>query len=331
MGKKDIEVLPRIYNIKKEKNMTSHDVVARVRRILSTRKVGHTGTLDPDAVGVLPVCVGRATKIADIILNKDKEYICTMLIGVETDTYDTTGEILEVKDITDISYDIVKDAISSQVGEIDQYPPLYSALKVNGKKMCDLVRAGRADEINLKSRKVFVHSIDVISISNDVFEDSDVIKVEMKISCSKGTYIRSICHDIGMLLNTGATMSNLIRTKSGSFDIEDSISLEELEALKEKDKIEEAAYTVESVLKDLDYIILQKNAVKYYANGGKIESNRYKLHKIDRKNPLRYNIDTEVMVRVYTNDEEFIGIGIIFTEGNTTYIKSDKIFDLSFS
>ena len=138
--------MDRIFNINKEVGMTSHDVVYKVRKILKTKKVGHTGTLDPDAQGVLPICVGRATKISDLILNKDKEYICELTLGIETDSYDSSGKIIKQCPIKDLKEDEIKEAINTQIGEIMQYPPVYSALKVNGKKMCDLARSGRADE-----------------------------------------------------------------------------------------------------------------------------------------------------------------------------------------
>ena len=144
----------RVVNINKPKGMTSHDVVYKVRKIFNTKKVGHTGTLDPDATGVLPICIGRATKLSDIILNKDKKYICEMTIGIETDTYDSSGTIVNEADTSSITEEDVIKALKTQSGVIDQYPPIYSALKVNGKKMCDIARSGNADSIVIKSRKV---------------------------------------------------------------------------------------------------------------------------------------------------------------------------------
>ncbi len=286
--------MDRIFNINKPIGMTSHDVVYKVRKILKTKKVGHTGTLDPDAQGVLPICVGRATKISDLILNKEKEYICEFILGIETDTYDTSGKIISEHDIRCVKIEDVKKAINSQVGEIMQYPPIYSALKINGKKMCDLARSGRADEIELKARPVTINSIEILNI--------EIPKVTIRVSCSKGTYIRSLCHDIGQILKVGGCMSYLQRTKSGIFDIEKSISLEELEMYRDEDRLIEKSYSVEEVLMEFPYIVLHQNAVKYYSNGGKIEERRF--IEGNYKNSLSKR------VRVYSNKKEFIGIGI---------------------
>ena len=195
--------MDRIFNIYKPAGMTSHDVVYKVRKILGIKKVGHTGTLDPDAVGVLPICVGRATKVCDLILNKDKTYVCDMVLGIETDTYDSSGQILGVRDPSGISEEDLIKAIKSQLGPIDQLPPKYSALKVNGKRMCDLVRAGKGDQIKLVARRVIIKRINILSM--------DLPKVTFEVECSKGTYVRSICHDLGQLLGVGAHMTGLNR------------------------------------------------------------------------------------------------------------------------
>lgn len=304
--------MDRIFNINKPVGMTSHDVVYKVRKILGMKKVGHTGTLDPDAQGVLPICVGRATKISDLILNKDKKYICELTLGIETDTYDSSGSIIEEKSTAGLSEKDVLEAINSQIGDIDQYPPVYSALKVNGKKMCDLARSGRADEIILKSRPVKIYSIEILEI--------DIPKVKFEVHCSKGTYIRSLCHDIGARLETGGMMSYLQRTKSGIFEIDRAITLEELENIKSENKLEEVGYTVEEVLMEFPYLVLHSNAVKYYSNGGTIEERRF----IDGD----YNNSESMRVRVYSNDREFIGVGILRNEDGKMMVKSEKIFKI---
>lgn len=304
--------MDRIFNINKPVGMTSHDVVYKVRKILKTKKVGHTGTLDPDAQGVLPICVGRATKISDLILNKEKEYICEVTLGIETDTYDTSGKVLEKKDTEHISEEDVKRAIENQVGDIMQYPPVYSALKVNGKKMCDLARSGRADEIEIKPRPITVNFIDIISM--------DIPKIKIRVSCSKGTYIRSICHDIGKELGVGGCMSYLQRTRSGVFSIDRTITLEELEKYRDEERLVENSYSVEEVLSEFPYIVLHENAVKYYSNGGKIEERRFKEGN--------YKESSSKRVRVYTNDKEFIGVGILNKENDILMVKSEKIFKL---
>lgn len=304
--------MDRIFNINKPTGMTSHDVVYKVRKILKTKKVGHTGTLDPDAQGVLPICVGRATKISDLILNKEKEYICELILGIETDTYDSSGEILKECDVSHIKEEDVKKAIDSQLGDIMQYPPIYSALKVNGKKMCDLARSGRADEIEIKARPVRINFIEILNM--------DIPKVEIRVSCSKGTYVRSICHDIGAVLGVGASMSYLQRTKSGIFDIERAITLEELEKYRDENRLMEVSYSVEEVLMEFPYLILHENAVKYYSNGGKIEERRF----IEGN----YKDSLSKRVRVYSNEKEFIGVGILNKEDKDLMVKSEKIFKL---
>lgn len=304
--------MDRIFNINKPTGMTSHDVVYKVRKILKTKKVGHTGTLDPDAQGVLPICVGRATKISDLILNKEKEYICELTLGIETDTYDTSGEVLEKHSTEHLTEEEVIKAINTQVGDIMQYPPIYSALKVNGKKMCDLARSGRADEIEIKARPVTINFIDILEMN--------LPKVKIKVSCSKGTYIRSVCHDIGKELGVGGCMSYLQRTKSGVFDIERAITLEELEKYRDDDTLMEHSYSVEEVLVEFPYLVLHENAVKYYSNGGKIEERRF----IEGN----YKESSSKRVRVYSNEKEFIGVGILKKEEDILMVKSEKIFKL---
>lgn len=300
--------MDRIFNIYKPAGMTSHDVVYKVRRILGIKKVGHTGTLDPDAVGVLPICVGRATKVCDLILNKDKTYICDMVLGIETDTYDSSGQVLEVKDPSAITEKDLIKALESQIGVIDQLPPKYSALKVKGRRMCDLVRAGKGDQIDLVARKIFIKRISILSI--------DLPKVKFEVECSKGTYVRSICHDIGQILEVGAHMTGLIRSKTGIFEIDKAISLEELERLRDDDRLEENSWSVEDVLSDLPYIVLRDNAVKYYSNGGKIEERRFD------DNNLKEDSD---LVRVYSKDG-FIGSGQLFRQDGVLMVKSHKFF-----
>lgn len=300
--------MDRIFNIYKPAGMTSHDVVYKVRRILGIKKVGHTGTLDPDAVGVLPICVGRATKVCDLILNKDKTYICDMVLGIETDTYDSSGQVLEVKDPSAITEKDLIKALESQIGVIDQLPPKYSALKVKGRRMCDLVRAGKGDQIDLVARKIFIKRISILSI--------DLPKVKFEVECSKGTYVRSICHDIGQILEVGAHMTGLIRSKTGIFEIDKAISLEELERLRDDDRLEENSWSVEDVLYDLPYIVLRDNAVKYYSNGGKIEERRFDDHNLKEDSDL---------VRVYSKDG-FIGSGQLFRQDGVLMVKSHKFF-----
>ena len=221
MGRKDkIDIATGVIVINKHEGVTSHRIVQIMRKFFDTPRIGHTGTLDPMATGVLPILVGRAVKASDFLVAEDKEYIAEMTLGVRTDTDDITGEILEKCDEIP-SEDKVFEAISSFIGEIEQIPPMYSAIKVGGVKLVDLAREGIT--IERKSRNVKINSIESEKISENVYK--------MRISCSKGTYIRTLCHDIGEKLGCGAAMSALERTKSGSFTIENSYTVEDLEKL----------------------------------------------------------------------------------------------------
>ena len=221
MGRKDkIDIATGVIVINKHEGVTSHRIVQIMRKFFDTPRIGHTGTLDPMATGVLPILVGRAVKASDFLVAEDKEYIAEMTLGVRTDTDDITGEILEKCDEIP-SEDKVFEAISSFIGEIEQIPPMYSAIKVGGVKLVDLAREGIT--IERKSRNVKINSIESEKISENVYK--------MRISCSKGTYIRTLCHDIGEKLGCGAAMSALERTKSGSFTIENSYTIEDLEKL----------------------------------------------------------------------------------------------------
>ena len=227
--------------INKEQGFTSHDVVARVRRILSTRKVGHTGTLDPDATGVLPICIGRGTKVSDMLTFSDKEYIARVKLGAVTDTQDIWGTVVEENEVTDFSGEKLADAISQFTGEISQIPPMYSAIKINGQKMCDLAREGI--EVERKPRVVNIYAIELLDIWDDGFE--------IRVSCSKGTYIRTLCHDIGRYLGYGACMTSLTRTKSSIFNIQEAITLAELEATVEDGRLSQVLRPVDSVFAHL--------------------------------------------------------------------------------
>ncbi len=206
--------------INKEKGYTSFDVVACLRRILSTRKIGHTGTLDPDAVGVLPVCVGSATKAVDLLTATEKEYIATVQLGSETDTQDASGTVLRTAEVAVIEADI-RRVVGEFVGEIDQIPPMYSAIKQDGKKLYELARAGKT--VERKPRRITVHEIEVLEF------DLAHHRFTMRVACSKGTYIRTLCQDIGEALGCYAHMAELCRTKTGAFSLKEALTLKEVE------------------------------------------------------------------------------------------------------
>lgn len=198
--------------------------MAKLRGIVGQKKIGHTGTLDPDAEGVLPVCLGRATKVCDMLTEKDKTYEAVLLLGKETDTQDISGTVLRVGETEGLTQEQVKDCVMSFVGEYDQIPPMYSALKVNGKKLYELAREGKT--IERKSRKVEIKEIRILEMA--------LPRVRMEVSCSKGTYIRTLCHDIGEKLGCFGCMESLLRTKVSRFELKSSLKLSEIQKKERK-------------------------------------------------------------------------------------------------
>ena len=268
-----------IVNIYKPPGITSHGVVNKVRRILGIKKVGHTGTLDPDAEGVLPICIGKGTKLAGLLTDADKGYKAVIKLGIVTDTQDSSGEILSqcVPEITEKQF---LDTVKLFTGEIMQTPPMYSALKVNGKKLCDLARQGI--EIERNPRKINIFSIDVT--------DFDGITATLNVSCSKGTYIRTLCHDIGQTLGCGAIMEKLIRTKSGRFDISDAITFEQFEK-----SPEEYICPPDKLFEHLPEYIATEEETKLIKNGIRINTKLV--------NGQQY--------RIYSSTREFLALSVI--------------------
>lgn len=215
-----------VINVYKEKGYTSHDVVAKLRGILGQKKIGHTGTLDPDAEGVLPVCLGSATRLCDSLTDKHKVYRAGLLLGKETDTQDVWGKVIREQEASQemIDEETVRNAILGFVGEYAQIPPMYSALKVNGRKLYELARAGKV--VERKPRQVWIYDIRIETVK--------LPRVIMTVHCSRGTYIRTLCHDIGRKLGCGGCMESLVRTRAERFLVEDSLTLAQIEALRDQ-------------------------------------------------------------------------------------------------
>lgn len=249
-----------ILNVYKEPGFTSHDVVAKLRGICKQKKIGHTGTLDPDASGVLPVCLGNATKVCDLLTDKDKEYRAVLLLGRTTDTQDVSGKTLEERPVL-AAEEAVREAILSFVGDYDQIPPMYSALKVNGKKLCDLARAGK--EVERSSRRVKIYSIQI--------EEMDLPRVKLRVNCSRGTYIRTLCHDIGQRLGCGGTMESLIRIRSGQFVLEEAQTLSEFQKMADAGELEEALIPVDSLFGDLPKAAVRPEWIRLADNGNPLQ------------------------------------------------------------
>jgi len=271
-----------IINIYKEKGYTSHDVVAKLRGILGQKKIGHTGTLDPEAEGVLPVCLGKATKLCDMIENTDKEYQVTMLLGVETDTEDLTGTILNKTTVTCTEEDVCK-AVQKQIGQIKQIPPMYSALKVNGKKLYQLAREGKV--VERKPRPITIYDIQILSCY--------LPEVTMLVRCSKGTYIRSLCRDIGRDLGCGGCMKNLLRTEACGFFVKDSYRLDEVEQKRDAEKLDDIVMKMDIMFQHYPALTVPSDFNKLLYNGNVI--------------PIALE-SAEEKIRLYDDKGHFIGI-----------------------
>jgi len=278
-----------VINIHKEKGYTSHDVVAKLRGIVGQKKIGHTGTLDPDATGVLPVCLGKATKLCDMLTDKNKTYETVMLLGIETDTQDISGNVLCENSTDKLEEEGVKKAILSFVGDYMQVPPMYSALKVNGKKLYELAREGI--EVERKARPVTILEIQIKEIN--------LPRVRMEVSCSKGTYIRTLCHDIGEKLGCGACMEELIRTRVSRFKLEDSLTLSQVQELKEAGDLDKILVPIDEMFSDYEAITLKEEYMSFVYNGNTFMPKHVKqyIELVDGK-----------MVRVYDDKGNFIAI-----------------------
>ena len=279
-----------IINVYKEKGFTSHDVVAKLRGILHIKKIGHTGTLDPDAVGVLPVCIGKGTKLCDMITDTDKTYEAVMLLGISTDTQDISGNVLSKKEV-DVDEKTLIETVDSFVGEYKQIPPMYSAIKVNGRKLYQLAREGI--EIERSPRDVYIRSIHI----NDMNLQDGEPSVTMTVSCSKGTYIRTLCHDIGEKLGCGACMKSLSRTRVGRFYIDDSFTINQIAALNLKGELSSIVAPVDSMF-DYPRVQINKEYDKLLYNGNLLPLSAGKA----------LDVGLADKVRIYNESGEFIGI-----------------------
>lgn len=280
-----------VLNIFKNKGMTSFDVVSRVRKIANEKKVGHTGTLDPEAEGVLPVCIGKATKIIDYIMDSEKGYRVKFKLGIKTTTYDLEGEVIEERDTSSLTEKEVEEAINSFKGEYSQVPPMFSALKKNGVRLYDLARKGI--EIEREGRNIKIYNIENINI--------ELPYVSMDVTCSKGTYIRSLCYDIGEKLNVFATMTELKRFKTSFFSEDDSINIDDLN----KENIKEHLISIEEALKNYPEIYLTKGYDKLIINGVRVADKRF----------TKNVVENDILYKVYDENKKFLGLGKKNKEG----------------
>ncbi len=314
-----------IINVLKPTGMTSFDVVGYLRSVLRMKKIGHTGTLDPAAAGVLPVCTGKATKAIEFLMNKDKVYRAELTLGIETDTQDGTGRVIRKKEVS-VSESRIEDALKSFVGSYNQIPPMYSALKVDGKKLYELARSGI--EVERNAREVKVHFVNILDVKSN--------RVIFDVGCSKGTYIRTLCSDIGEKLGCGGHMSFLVRTKSGVFNISDSLTLEEIKNHVEEDVLDRKVIGVEKVFSDYNEIVLNLKDTKRFMNGVaiKIEDKMVQesgfLHHFAKRNSskiMRVQDSSQgFYLRIYDESRKFLALGEVIYSENGLYLKSRKFF-----
>ncbi len=286
-----------VINIFKNTGMTSFDVVRIIKKVSNTKKVGHTGTLDPEASGVLPVCIGKGTKIIDYIMNSNKVYEVEFKLGIKTTTYDLEGEIIEEKDPSNLTNDKILLAINSFIGEYSQIPPMYSALKQNGVRLYELARKGI--EVEREGRLIKIINIDNIKINNPY--------ITMTVTCSKGTYIRSLCYDIGDNLGVGAAMTKLKRTKTSKFTEEESININDINS----NNINDFIISIEDALDSYDKLVVMNKYSRLLINGVRVFDRRF----------TKEDFKLEQLYRVYDEDGMFIGLG----KGNHQGFKIEKL------
>lgn len=272
-----------VINVYKEKGYTSHDVVAKLRGILKQKKIGHTGTLDPEAEGVLPVCLGRATKLCGLLTDKRKTYEAVLHLGLVTDTQDMTGTVLEEKEVM-VTEEEVHSCITGFLGEQKQIPPMYSALKVNGQKLYELARQGK--EVERKPRDVVFYDIQIL--------ETALPRVRFSVTCSKGTYIRTLCHDIGQKLGCGGCMESLLRTRVERFCVEDSLKLSRIEEAVREDGLAPYIVTIEEMFSQCPKIVMPETFDKPLHNGNAV--------------PAPESLEDGTRVRMYDSKERFIGL-----------------------
>lgn len=278
-----------VINVYKEKGYTSHDVVAKLRGILHQKKIGHTGTLDPDAEGVLPVCLGRGTKLCDVLADHDKEYETVLLLGTVTDTQDITGTVIRTGQVN-VTEGEVRECIRSFQGEQMQVPPMYSALKVGGKKLYEMAREGI--EIERKPRPVHFYNIEVIEM--------ELPRVKIRVHCSKGTYIRTLCHDIGEKLGCGGCMEKLLRTRVERFELLGARKLSQIQEFADRGKIEDIVIPVDQMFDSFSGCKVKQEADRLVHNG-----NFFPISLLENEAIIR---NTGEQLRIYDSTGEFIGI-----------------------
>ena len=279
-----------IINVYKEKGFTSHDVVAKLRGILHQKKIGHTGTLDPEAEGVLPVCLGKATKVCDLLTNKDKTYRAVCQLGVSTDTRDMTGEILQTADCSGVTREALQEVLCGFTGNQLQVPPMYSALKVNGKKLYELAREGKT--VERKARSITIYALELV----DFVPEEGTFTID--VTCSKGTYIRTLCNDIGEKLGCFGAMKSLLRTRVGVFELEKAFTLAQIEQFMAENVVEAHIVQVDALFAGYPAYQIRDEFAAKLANGNPLLPRFLQPYDPDRENP--------VIIRELSEGQEFL-------------------------
>lgn len=306
-----------VLRIYKEKGYTSHDVVGKLRGILKQKKIGHTGTLDPDAEGVLPVCLGSATKLCDMLTDSDKTYETICKLGIETDTQDLSGTVLKTSDTGFVTEEQIRSAIREFIGDYEQVPPMYSALKVNGKKLYEYAREGI--EIERKSRHVTIYSIQIKKT------DLECMEITMEVHCSKGTYIRTLCHDLGKKLGCGGCMKQLLRTKAAGFSILECKTLEEIKQCVLENQLMELLIPVDEMFACYPACrVVSEEGMKRLTNGNLLLKKHLTSYEIMPKKDMPFGkVNLNSWFRVYDSHGIFQAV---YEEKNGQFVPVKTFF-----
>ncbi len=296
-----------ILNVYKEKGYTSHDVVAKLRGITGQKKIGHMGTLDPDAEGVLPVLMGRATKVCDLLPDDSKTYEAVLLLGQETDTQDSSGKVLRTGDISGLTEEEVREAVFSFAGSYEQIPPMYSARKVNGKKLYQLAREGKT--VARSARTVKIDSLKILQMQ--------LPRVKILVDCGKGTYIRTLCRDIGEKLGCGGLMESLIRTRVGPFDVAESMTLDAIEEKTKAGELESIITPIDALFLDCPKMTVRGEAERLAYHGNKLP--------VEMTDLPAGQVKDDNMVRLYDSNGRFLAL--YQHDGTEDQYRVVKMFD----
>ena len=298
-----------ILPIYKERGMTSHDVVFRARRILQMKKIGHSGTLDPEVDGVLLLLLGGATKVSDYAMDLGKSYRAEVCIGLKTTTEDLTGDIVEECEVSNINIDEIKSILKSMIGEIEQKPPIYSAIKVNGRKLYEYARSGQFD-IEIPTRKVNIYNISFIE--NSEYYKDDKFYFSIDIDCGKGTYVRTIATSIGEKLRLPSTMSKLTRTRSGEIILEKCLKLSEVEQCVQEGLLEQKLLRKEYALEEYQFVEIPKYRAQQVMNGLRFRKNQFPDYDFTDGIVFKYKGEAIAIYHLKDKDDELLSVKTTF-------------------